>query len=133
MVNRAKDKGTKFETALTRWLQSRGHRAVRRVLHGRSDEGDVGAVINGIPVTIECKDRKRIELMKWMDEAEAEAANGGGHALLVIHRAGAGAKRYGSNLVVMTLDTMEVIANGRKERASVGGLGDGRDGGLQDR
>ena len=103
---RPKDKGTRFETALVRWLLGHRFRAVRRVLHGNRDEGDVGAVINGLPVTIEAKDRKRIELLKWFEEAEAEAANGGGEAMLVIHRPGCGTATFGRNLAVMTLDTM---------------------------
>lgn len=109
-MNRPKDKGTRFETATVRWFQSHGRRAVRRVLHGRADEGDVGTVINGVPVTVECKDRKRIELLKWFGEAEEEAANAGGEPMLVIHREGMGSARFGGNLAVMRLDTLERIA-----------------------
>ena len=122
---RPKDKGTRFETALVRWLLGHRFRAVRRVLHGNRDEGDVGAVINGLPVTIEAKDRKRIELLKWFEEAEAEAANGGGEAMLVIHRPGCGTATFGRNLAVMTLDTMGRIADGGEGRPPMGGMGDG--------
>ena len=110
---RPKDKGTRFETSAVRWLRAKGHRAVRRVLHGRSDEGDVGAVINGVHFTIECKDRKRVELFKWFDETVEEAANGGGEPMLIIHRPGAGQKNFGKNLAVIELDTVEVMTGGR--------------------
>ena len=122
-----KDKGTRFETQVTRWLVDHGHRAVRRVLHGSADEGDVGAVINGRPVTIEAKDRKRIELLKWFEEAEREAANGGGVPMLVLHRPGMGPRRFGGNLAVVTLDGLEdLIGTDGEEGHGVGAVGDTR-------
>lgn len=125
VVNRAKEKGTKFETALTRWLLGHRFRAVRKVLHGRDDEGDVGAVIGGVAFAIECKDRKRIELLRWFEEAEEEARNAGAEPMLVIHRPGAGVARFGANLCVVRLDTLGRIADGSDEQGgnALGGVG----------
>lgn len=113
MVNRAKAKGTRFEGDAVSWLRSLGYRAVRRVLHGSKDEGDIGAVINGVPVTIECKDRKRVEALRWCEEAEAENANSGDAVWMVLwHRPGVGFRRFGRNLIIIEAEGLVRLVDG---------------------
>ena len=82
-------KGSQFETDLVRFLQERGFpNAERRVREGANDRGDVA----GVPgVVFEAKNVQRIELSRFVEEAERERANAG--ALLgvtVIKRRGKG-------------------------------------------
>lgn len=107
MSNPSKQKGTKFETAITRHLNAKGIPAERCALHGSSDVGDIRAVIGGEVLIIECKDCKRIELAKWFDETEREVINAGGDiGVLVIHRAGCGPAKVGGNYAVIDLDEL---------------------------
>jgi len=115
MANRSKDKGTKFETATARYMSAHGIPAERVALHGTGDEGDLKATVRGMALAIECKDRKRIEAVRWMDEAEREALNAGADVpVLVVHRPGCGAAKAGGNLVVMRLDDFCAICAGGK-------------------
>lgn len=70
-------KGLKHENETVTYLQAEGFTgAERRRLHGKEDRGD----IVGIPwLAIECKNHKRHEIARWIDEAEEEAGNA--HAL----------------------------------------------------
>lgn len=68
----SKQKGTAWETACVRWLQSLGWQADRAPLRGAADQGDV----TGLPgVVIECKNAKTIKLSEWLGELEIEIAN----------------------------------------------------------
>lgn len=85
MVNKSKNLGTAWETAVVRYLNDCGFPlAERRTLSGRYDRGD----ISGIPdVVIECKTSKQISLPKWMDETETERVNDdSNYGMLVIKR-----------------------------------------------
>lgn len=111
MSNPSKDKGTKFETATARYMTAHGIPAERVALHGTGDKGDLRAMAGGKVLAVECKDRKRIEPVKWMAEAEREARNAGADIpVLVIHRPGCGAAKAGGNLVVMRLDDFCAMA-----------------------
>lgn len=83
-MNRSKQKGTAAETAVVRYLHTRGWlHAERRALSGSQDRGDVA----GIPgVVIEVKNCKRDELGAWVDEAEQERANDGAVHSAVWHK-----------------------------------------------
>jgi len=72
-MNRSRDKGTAWETAIVNYLKSCGWpHAERRALNGNQDRGD----ITGIPGTcIEAKAANRLELAQWMKELEAEKRN----------------------------------------------------------
>jgi len=74
-VNASKDKGTKAETAVVRFLQENGHPdAERRALAGTRDRGDIA----GMPkLVIEVKAEVRLDLAGWLSEARHEAANAG--------------------------------------------------------
>lgn len=84
MANRAKQKGTKFETDVVQCARAEGLPFASRLpLAGANDIGDIG----GIPgVVLECKDHARLELSAWMDEAEREAATAGVDVFAVVHK-----------------------------------------------
>lgn len=73
MVNRSKQKGTSWESAIVDYLRAYGWPHVeRRTLNGALDRGDIA----GIPgVVIEAKSVKTITLATFVDEAEKEGAN----------------------------------------------------------
>lgn len=78
MVNRAKQKGTAFETAVVRYLSAEtGDWVERRALSGAEDKGDI--VGDGVLAdwVLELKDHKQINLAGFVDEAEAEGRNAG--------------------------------------------------------
>ncbi|WP_094690934.1 hypothetical protein [Pseudoscardovia suis] len=117
-MSRQKQKGTAFETAVTRWLQwALDDKTIHREsLHGSRDRGDIGGVIiDGEPVTIEAKSHRRMELAEWMREAETEAGNADGILPVVVHkRSGVGIQSregVGSQWVTMTLETFARILN----------------------
>lgn len=72
-MSAAKQKGTKFESAVVAFLRDKGFSyAERRALNGAKDLGD----ITGLPgVVIECKNQSRHSLSEWLDEAEEERDN----------------------------------------------------------
>jgi len=84
-VSKAKAKGTTAEREVVRYLQNWWPAAERRALSGNKDKGDVA----GIPgVVIEVKAAARQELAAWRRETEAEMANAGASAcVLVVKRA----------------------------------------------
>lgn len=74
MTNRAKAKGSAWETRLVGWLQINGFPfAERRVTQGKNDRGDVA----GVPFIIEAKNCRSIDLSGWCDEAAKEARTAG--------------------------------------------------------
>jgi hypothetical protein len=101
-MSAAKQKGTRFETAVVDWLKAAGFPWVeRRALNGSRDRGD----ISGIPgVVLELKNQQRITLAEWVDEAQHEANNAGAPIWAVIaKRKGKG--NPGDAYVVMNLAT----------------------------
>ena len=117
-MSKQKDKGTKFETAAKRHVDMRlGEGAVHRAaLSGNADKGDLhGLKMKGRPVVVECKDRARYDFQGWLREAEVERGNADAeYGVVLCHLKGVGAKRFGENAVVMTLDTfLAMIAGGR--------------------
>jgi hypothetical protein len=75
VVNRARIKGTSWETVIVDYLRAAGWpHAERRALNGSKDRGDIA----GLPgVVIEAKNCKIVELGPWIREAEAERHNDG--------------------------------------------------------
>lgn len=72
----ARQKGTAHETNVVNWLRNHGWRHARRhPPKGLRDEGDI-ALEDGVPVTIEAKNRKAIDLAAFLHELEAEIVNG---------------------------------------------------------
>ncbi len=78
MVNRAKQKGTAFETAVVRYLSAEtGAWVERRALAGAEDKGDLIGDGCLSEWCLELKDHKQINLAGFVDEAEAEGRNAG--------------------------------------------------------
>ena len=70
-----KQKGTKFETDVMKYLRELGHFAERLAKAGSNDEGDIVTIIAGQTYILECKNRKAMNLPQFWDEARTEAAN----------------------------------------------------------
>jgi len=70
-----KQKGTKFESDVMKFLRSLGHFAERLAKAGANDEGDIVTIIAGQTYILECKNRKSINLPQFWAEAQTEAAN----------------------------------------------------------
>ena len=116
-MSKEAQKGASFEQDTAAWLSDvLGDDIERRVKHGSNDRGDIsGFYIRGKRTVVECKNCKRMELAKWIDEAEIERGNDDAEFAVVIHkRKGCGAKKFGGNYVTMTLETLAaIIAGGR--------------------
>ena len=70
-----KQKGSKFESDVMRYLRSLGHFAERLAKAGANDEGDIVTIIAGQTYILECKNRKSMSLPQFWAEAQTEAAN----------------------------------------------------------
>ena len=70
-----KQKGSKFETDVMKYLRKLGHFAERLAKAGANDEGDIVTIIAGQTYILECKNRKSINLPQFWAEAQTEAAN----------------------------------------------------------
>ena len=104
MANPSKDKGTRAETAVARYLASVGADARRNALHGNADE------VMGSVVCIEVKNRKRVELSKWMAETVAERTNSGAEVgWLVVKPEGVGMDKVGRWWVCMEFDDLMAV------------------------
>lgn len=107
-MSAAKQKGTAFETAVTRYLLAQGLHAHRVTLAGARDCGDV-RVDDWI---LELKNRRAYDFASAVDEAIAEAANAGAlRYAAVIKRNGRGdpARAY----VVMELEQFAALLSER--------------------
>jgi Holliday junction resolvase len=70
-----KAKGSKWEVDIMKYLRSLGHFAERLAKAGSNDEGDIVTIIAGQTYILECKNRKKIDLPAFWDEAQVEAKN----------------------------------------------------------
>ena len=118
-MSRQKAKGTAFETACVRYLRERlgDDRIERRALHGGRDMGDIfGLFAHGREGIVECKDVKNIGkalLDRFREQTVNERGNADADfALLVVHRAGVGAKRFGDNDCHMQVRDLERVMGG---------------------
>lgn len=118
MSNPNGQKGAAFESQVVRYLQTvLGSAIERRVKHGIHDMGDVsGIFIDGKPCVLELKNHKKMELSKWIGEAETEKGNADAEYAIVVHkRRGCGEKKTSENYVTMTLETFAaIIAKGHE-------------------
>ena len=104
-MSKAKQIGTKAETAVRNYLLSTGYNpleAHRNVLKGQDDEGDVwlresyGLIVFEIKGGKAAKDASFQQISKWYEEAETERKNADGRfGFLVTQRAGVGYPRAG--------------------------------------
>lgn len=82
-MNKSKQKGSRFETAIADYLRQAFPHVERRSQEGIHDRGDIA----GIPgVVIESKNCQAMQLAEWIDEAEREAKNDGGSLGVVWHK-----------------------------------------------
>ena len=71
-MTKSKAKGTAFERQIADYLKTYFQYADRAPLHGNTDKGDIA----GTPGLVwELKNCKKIELSKWLAEAETERLN----------------------------------------------------------
>jgi Holliday junction resolvase len=75
MANSNGRKGAAFETAILKFLRSAGVWAERLTKAGARDEGDLVVVISGTTYILELKNRKKLDLPTFWDEAQTEAKN----------------------------------------------------------
>lgn len=121
-MSKAKEKGTRFETSVVRYLtDALGDGFERSPLHGSKDTGDIlGVTFRGRRVVLECKNRARMELSEWMDELEAEMGNADADFGAVVHkRRGCGESRFGDTYVTMPLSVYTAMIAGGPELMGV--------------
>ena len=122
-MSKQKRKGTSFEADVVAYLRHAlcDERIERRALGGINDRGDVaGVVLRGGRCVIECKNHQKMELSKWLDEAEAERGNDDAEYAFVVHkRRGCGQASMGDTYVTCTLETLAAIIAG--SRSLLGG------------
>lgn len=75
MSSANKAKGTRYESDIVDYLNSRGLRARRLVRTGAKDTGDVEWPTPAGNIVIEAKARRTMALAEWIAEAEVEAVN----------------------------------------------------------
>lgn len=76
MSSANKARGTKFETDIVDYLNSRGKAARRLARTGAKDTGDAEwAIPNFGSIVIEAKNRRAMALPEWIAESEVEAVN----------------------------------------------------------
>lgn len=116
--NPSKQKGTVMETAVTNYLRDAfsdtEHTIRRGALHGKNDEGDIhGLTLRGERIVVEVKNRRRLELSDWLEQAERERGNAdAAYGVVVFHRNGIGLSRMGEQGVLMTLETFTRMIGG---------------------
>ena len=117
-MSRQKDKGTRFETQVASYLARvlGDGRIEKRRGDGANDRGDItGVFLPGERVVIECKNKQRMELSEWVEEAERERGNDGAEfAFVVHHRRGCGDARMGETYVTCTLETLAAVLAGTR-------------------
>lgn len=104
MANPNKQKGTRWESAVAKFLQSKGFPVWRMAQTGVEDEGDLG----GLPSwAFECRDRQKIDLAKNVKDANQRAqAKGALYGVTVIKKRNA---TVGDAYVAMDLETFARI------------------------
>lgn len=92
MANLSKQKGTRAETAVVKYLQSLGIEAERRALSGSEDKGDIKVQLPYHELTLEIKAGKqtsnpsRTQVEEWLHQMRAEGAHADCLCALVIVR-----------------------------------------------
>jgi Holliday junction resolvase len=75
MANPNGRKGAQFETDVMRWLRDNEAVAERLTKAGAKDEGDLYVFLKGKTYILELKNRKKLDLPAFWDEAQVEAKN----------------------------------------------------------
>lgn len=78
MSNASKAKGTRAESAVVRYLESRGIHAERRALHGAKDPGDIlveGHIVLEVKAGKQTVGYGRTLKEQWLNQTRVETAN----------------------------------------------------------
>lgn len=75
MSSANKRKGAQFETDIMKWLRKMGAIAERLTKAGAKDEGDIVTIVAGNTYILELKNRKKLDLPTFWEEAKKEADN----------------------------------------------------------
>lgn len=75
MVNVNGRKGALFETAVMKWLRLQGIFVERLTKAGAKDEGDLVVIAAGDTYILELKNRAKLDLTTFWNEAVVEASN----------------------------------------------------------
>tara|TARA_R110000822_G_scaffold141214_1_gene278967 strand:+ start:615 stop:989 length:375 start_codon:yes stop_codon:yes gene_type:complete len=104
MANPSKEKGTRWESAVAKFLQSKGFPVWRMAQTGAQDEGDLG----GLPSwAFECRDRQKMDLSKNVRDANSRAiAKGALYGVTIMKKRNSA---VGSAYVAMDLETFAQI------------------------
>lgn len=79
-------KGSRWTTAVAAWLNSMGWATTRRANYDPGD--DISVNRDGVALSVECKNVKKIDLAGFADQAERQVRAVGSVPLVVIHRRG---------------------------------------------
>jgi hypothetical protein len=110
MANPNKDKGTRTETAVARFLNRTlaplDISVTRAPLHGSKDEGDItGLEVNGTRFAMGCKASKELRPVEWMRRGEDIKRNAHADAYSEVYKPrGVGEATIGHCIVMMRLD-----------------------------
>lgn len=107
-------KGTAFESLVARYLSwaLNDGRIERRAKTGYKDRGDIAGIMwRGMRVVLECKNHRRQELARWMEEAKEEAGNDGAGLWAVVHKR-RGKAKAARQYVTMDLRTFAALLAG---------------------
>ena len=104
MANPSKERGTRWESAVAKFLQSKGFPVWRMAQTGAQDEGDLG----GLPSwAFECRDRQKMDLSKNVRDANSRAiAKGALYGVTIMKKRNSA---VGSAYVAMDLETFAEI------------------------
>ena len=104
MANPSKERGTRWESAVAKFLQSKGFPVWRMAQTGAQDEGDLG----GLPSwAFECRDRQKMDLSKNVRDANSRAiAKGALYGVTIMKKRNSA---VGSAYVAMDLETFAQI------------------------
>lgn len=111
MSNKAKQKGTSFETLIKDYLNEVGFvDAHRTALKSGEDTGDINGISNkktGKKVAIQCKNQKTFNLSGWLNATVEQAARlDDAVPVLIVKRPGKGKSAVSDNYVVMRLEDL---------------------------
>lgn len=111
----AKAAGTRMESLVAAYLSEHvDDRIERRARTGGKDRGDISGLRHmGERVVVEVKNCARLELGKWLTEAEIERGNDDAVSALVIHKRH-GKGQPGDQLVTMTLADLVALITGTR-------------------
>lgn len=121
-MNKAKAKGTSFETMILNYMRGKGfNRVYRPATKGLYDTGDINGIVRPGSVNgdskgtfrqaiLQCKNQKTFKLSDWLNDSVLQAKQNevGGDALpvLVVKRPRTGEKTLGDSYAVLRMDDL---------------------------